>query len=254
MINLAGKKGLVVGIANEHSIAYGCAQAFAEGGAKLAISYLNDKAIPFVKPLADKLSADIFMPLDVEYESQMTALFAQIDRQWGDLDFLVHSIAFAPKIDLHGRVVDCSLEGFLRAMNISCHSFIRLAKHAEPLMKKGGCLLTMSYLGADEVVQNYGLMGPVKSALQTAARYMASELGEKGIRVHVLSPGPLLTRAASGLKDFDHLMASAIKKSPLHKLVSPEDIGGLAAYLVSDMAKSLTGSTIYVDGGYHVVG
>lgn len=253
MFNLEGKKGLVVGIANENSIAYGCAKAFQQAGAELALTYFNDKTLKYVQPLADELEAKILLPLDVEQDEQMEQLFAKIHAEWGQLDFLVHSIAFAPKEDLQGRVTDSSKAGFGRAMDISCHSFVRMAKLAEPLMKQGGCLLTMSYLGADDVIANYGIMGPVKAALQASARYLASELGPQGIRVHAISPGPLKTRAASGLKDFDHLIASAIDKSPLHKVVSIDDVGALAVYLVSDQAKSLTGSVLYIDGGYNIV-
>lgn len=253
MFNLQGKKGLVVGIANNQSIAFGCARAFKLCGAEVAITYMNEKAKPHVEPLAKMVAAPIFMPLDVEHDEEMAAVFAEIEQQWGKLDFLVHSIAFAPKDDLHGRVTDCSREGFARAMDISCHSFLRMAKRAEPLMKDGGCLLTMSYLGADEVVDNYGIMGPVKAALQSATRYLSSELGPKGIRVHAISPGPLQTRAASGIRGFDKLMDAAIDRAPLHTLVSADDVGALAAYLVSDLARSITGGTIYIDGGYNVV-
>jgi len=254
MFNLNGKKGLVVGVANNKSIAYGCAKAFKLCGAELALTYLNDKAEPHVRPIADLLGASMLLPLDVEQDEQIEKVFAAIEETWGKLDFLVHSIAFAPKDDLHGRVVDSSRDGFLRAMDISCHSFVRMAKLAEPLMKEGGCLLTMSYLGADEVIDNYGIMGPVKAALQAASRYLASELGPKGIRVHAISPGPLQTRAASGIPHFDQLMQDALDRAPLHKLVSIDDIGALSAYLVSDVARSLTGGTIYIDGGYNIVG
>lgn len=254
MFNLNGKKGLVVGIANDQSIAYGCAKAFVGTGAEIAVTYLNAKAEPYVRPLAEALNAPIIMPMDVEKTGEMETVFDTIREKWGKLDFIVHSIAFAPLQDLHGRVVDCSPEGFARAMNISCHSFIRMAKQAEPLMAKGGCMLTMSYHGADEVIQNYGIMGPVKAALQSASRYLAAELGPQGIRVHAISPGPLLTRAASGIAEFDHLMEDAKARAPLHKLVSIDDVGALAAYLVSDVAKSITGGTIYVDGGYNITG
>ncbi|MFA9438717.1 enoyl-ACP reductase FabI [Uliginosibacterium sp. sgz301328] len=253
MFNLTGKHGLVVGIANDHSIAYGCAKAFQRGGAKLAATYLNAKAEPYVRPLAEEVGAELILPMDVEHEGEMEAVFDAIKNQWGKLDFLVHSIAFAPKDDLHGRVVDSSREGFMRAMDISCHSFMRMARLAEPLMHNGGCMLTMSYQGADEVVSNYGIMGPVKAALQSASRYMAAELGPRGIRVHAISPGPLATRAASGIRDFDQLMETAIERSPLHRLVDIDDVGALCAYLVSDGARSLTGGTIHIDGGYNIV-
>jgi enoyl-[acyl-carrier protein] reductase I len=254
MFNLNGKRGLVVGIANNKSIAYGCAKAFDLCGADLAITYFNDKAEPHVRPLAELLGAGLVLPLDVEKEGQMEAVFQTIANEWGRLDFLVHSIAFAPKDDLHGRVTDSSRDGFMRAMDISCHSFVRMARLAEPLMTNGGCLMTMSYLGADDVVENYGIMGPVKAALQSASRYLAAELGPKGIRVHAISPGPLQTRAASGIPHFDRLMQDAVNKAPLHQLVSIEDIGALCAYLASDVARTLTGGTIYVDGGYNIVG
>ncbi len=254
MFNLNGKKGLVVGIANNKSIAYGCAKAFNICGAELAVTYLNEKAEPHVRPLAELLAAPLVLPLDVEQDDQLAAVFAAIEQKWGKLDFLLHSIAFAPQQDLHGRVVDCSRQGFLRAIDISCHSFIRMAKLAEPLMKDGGSLLTMSYLGADEVVDNYGMMGPVKAALQASTRYLATELGPKGIRVHAISPGPLATRAASGIAHFDDLMKDAVERAPLHRLVSIDDVGALAAYLCSDVAKTLTGGTIYIDGGYNIVG
>jgi len=253
LVNLNGKKGLVVGIANDKSIAWGCAQMFHAVGAELAVTYLNEKAKPHVQPLAEKLDAEIFLPCDVTAEGQLDALFEEIDKQWGTLDFLLHSIAFAPKDDLHGRVVDCSLEGFLKAMNISCHSFIRMANHAEPLMKDGGSLLTMSYYGAEKVVEHYNMMGPVKAALESAMRYMAHELGEKNIRVNAISPGPIGTRAASGIEGFDKMMQEASQKSAMHRLVDIEEVGKLAAFLASDDAKSITGNIHYIDAGYAVM-
>ncbi|MEC5399726.1 enoyl-ACP reductase FabI [Uliginosibacterium sp. H1] len=253
MFSLQGKVGLVVGVANEHSIAWGCARAFHEAGASLAITYLNAKAEPHVRPLAEKVQSPLILPLDVDQEGALEEVFKAIQDKWGRLDFLLHSIAFAPRDDLHGRVTDCSREGFSRAMDVSCHSFIRMAKLAEPLMKDGGTLLTMSYLGADEVVNNYGIMGPVKAALQSVSRYLASELGPQGIRVHAVSPGPLATRAASGIKDFDELMYDAVQRSPLQKLVDISDVGALCAFLVSDGARSLTGSTLHIDAGYNIL-
>lgn len=253
MFHLNGKRGLVVGIANDKSIAWGCARAFSRAGASLALTYLNDKALPHVRPLAQQVDADLLLPLDVEKPDQLESVFDHISTRWERLDFLVHSIAFAPKDDLHGRVTDCSRDGFMRAMDVSCHSFIRMARLAEPLMRDGGTLLTMSYHGADEVVSNYGLMGPVKAALQSATRYIAAELGPKGIRVHAISPGPLPTRAASGIAHFDQLMKDAEDRAPLHRLVDIEDVGALAAYLVSDGARSLTGSTMHVDAGYSII-
>lgn len=250
---LAGKKGLITGIANDQSIAYGCAKAYRYHGAELAITYLNDKARPYVEPLARELEASIFMPLDVLAEGSMEAVFAAIAKKWGRLDFAVHSMAFAPRADLHGRVVDCSREGFLTAMDVSCHSFIRMARLAEPLMSDGGTLFTMSYYGAHKVVEHYNLMGPVKAALEATARYLAYELGPKGIRVHVISPGPLKTRAASGIEHFDDLLADAAERAPARQLVTIDDVGIATAALSGDGARLITGETIYVDGGLHIV-
>jgi len=250
---LTGKKGLVVGIANDESIAYGCALRFKELGAIQAITYQSEKSKPFIEPLAENLTAEIFMPLDVQKPEQMDAVFTAIHKKWGRLDFLVHSIAFMPKTDLQGRVIDCSLDGFLMAMDISCHSFIRMAKRAEPLMPSGGCLVAMSYYGANQVVANYNAMGPVKAALESAARYLAAELGPKRIRVHALSPGPLKTRAASGIGHFSELLHQAEKKSPQKRLVTIEDVGAVAAFLVSDHAEALTGNITFIDAGYHIM-
>jgi len=251
---LKGKKGLVVGMANDQSIAWGCAKLFRAAGAELAVTYQNEKAESYVRPLAEQLDAPIIMPLDVREEEQQNALFSTIEEKWGRLDFLVHSIAFAPKEDLHGRVTDCSLKGFLTAMDISCHSLIRLTKAAEPLMQDGGAVLTMSYYGAQRVVTNYNIMGPVKAALEAVVRYQAVELGKSGIRVNALSPGPIKTRAASGLKDFDDLMQQAAEKAPLYQLVTLEQIGEMAAFLVSDRATHVSGQVIYVDSGYNIIG
>jgi enoyl-[acyl-carrier protein] reductase I len=250
---LKGKKALVTGIANDQSIAYGCAKAFRAFGADLAITYLNAKAKPYVEPLAKGLEASIFLPLDVQVDGQLEAVFETIEKQWGKLDICLHSIAFAPKADLQGRVVDCSKEGFLLAMGVSCWSFIRMAKLAEPLMKDGGTLSTMTYYGSQKVVENYNMMGPVKAALESAARYLAAELGQKGIRVHAISPGPLKTRAASGITDFDERIAKAQAKAPSRRLVSIEDVGVAVAFLAMDGAKLITGETLYIDGGYHII-
>lgn len=251
---LQGKKGLVVGVANDASIAWGCARAFRAHGAELAVTYLNDKAKPHVQPLAEQLEAPIFLPLDVTKPEQQDALFAEIAQRWGRLDFLLHSIAFAPKEDLHGRVVDTSVEGFCMAMDISCHSLMRLSRAAEPLMTDGGSILTMSYYGAEKVVTHYNLMGPVKAALEASVKYLSAELGKGGIRVNALSTGPVKTRAASGLTDFDQLMEAAAAKAPLHQLVTLEQIGEMAAFLASGNARQITGQTLYIDAGYNVLG
>lgn len=250
---LQGKKGLVVGIANAQSIAWGCARAFRDAGAELAVTWFNDKARPYVEPLAQQLQAPIALPLDVEQPGQMEAVFAAIERQWGRLDFVLHSIAFAPKSDLHGRVTDSSREGFGRAMDISCHSFARMARLAEPLMKDGGSLMTMSYVGAEEVIPDYGLMGPVKAALEASTRYMAAELGPRGIRVNAVSPGPLATRAASGIPNFDALLDEAVRRAPLRRRVDIAEVGALCVFLASDAAKAMTGGTLYVDAGFHIL-
>jgi len=250
---LRGKKALVAGIANEHSIAYGCAKAFREWGADLAITYLNEKAMAFVEPLAKELEAGIFMPLDVSKPGELEALFEQINKEWGRLDILVHSMAFAPKEDLQGGLLNCSAEGFAKAMDISCHSFIRMARLAAPLMKDGGTLFTMTFHGAQKVVSNYNVMGPMKAALEASCRYLAFELGPRKIRVHAISPGPLETRASSGLKDFDLLMKDAAARAPLGELVDIMDVGYTCAYLASPFAQRLTGETLYVDGGMNIL-
>jgi enoyl-[acyl-carrier protein] reductase I len=250
---LEGKQGLVVGIANENSIAWGCAKAFRAFGAELAVTYLNDKARPHVEPLAKALDAQILLPLDVRTPGQMEAVFEQIRRQWGRLDFVVHSIAFAPRDTLAGRVVDAPRDGFLVTMDVSCWSFLRMAQLAEPLMTAGGTLFTMTYYGSQMVVENYNIMGVAKAALECAVRYAAAELGPKGIRVHAISPGPLATRAASGIPEFDELLAKAKTKAPARSLVSIDDVGAATAFLAHDAARLITGETLYIDGGYHII-
>ena len=251
---LTGHRSLIVGVANDQSIAYGCAEAFRAAGADLAITWLNDKARAYVEPLGEALGAEIMAPLNVENPGELEALFDEIGRRWGRLDSLIHSIAFAPKEDLQGGLLDCSAAGFGRAMDVSCHSFIRMAKLAAPLMKDGGSMFAMSYLGANRVVTNYNVMGPVKAALEAACRYLAFELGPQDIRVHAISPGPLKTRAASGIKDFERMLNDAIERSPLHELVDIEDVGSACAYLASDYARRITGGTIFIDGGANIIG
>ena len=250
---LLGRRGLVVGIANENSIAFGCAAKLRAFGAELAVTYLNEKAEPYVRPLAEELKASLVLPLDVEQPGQLQAVFDRIRETWGRLDFVIHSIAFAPRADLHGRVVDCSEAGFLQAMRVSCYSFMEMSRLAEPLMTEGGTLLTMSYYGADKVVNNYNMMGPVKAALEASTRYLAAELGEKGIRVFAVSPGPLKTRAASGIAQFDELIEEAVARAPAHRLVDIAEVGRVVAFLVGGAASGMTGDTIYVDAGLHIV-
>ena len=250
---LEGKRGLIVGIANDQSIAWGCAKAFRAFGAELAVTYLNDKARKYVEPLARKLEAPIMMPLDVNKPGEMETVFERIAKEWGKLDFVVHSIAFSPKDALQGRVVDVSREGFLATMDVSCWTFIRMAHLAEPLMRKGGSLFTMTYYGSQMVVKNYNIMGVAKAALESAVRYIAAELGPKGIRVHAISPGPLATRAASGIPEFDALLDKAKAKAPARSLVSIDDVGAATAFLAHDAARLITGETLYIDGGYHIM-
>jgi enoyl-[acyl-carrier protein] reductase I len=252
MFSLAGRKALVVGIANDHSIAWGCALAFRAQGADLAITWLNAKAEPYVRPLGEKLGAAIMMPLDVEVPGQLEAVFDEITARWGRLDILLHSIAFAPRADLHGRVVDCSAAGFAQAMDVSVHSFLRMVRLAEPLMTEGGTCLSVSFFGSSRVVRNYNMMGPVKAALESSVRYVAAELGPKGISVHALSPGPLRTRAASGIGHFDELMDAAASRAPMHQLVTIDDVGAMAAFLASTEARTLTGGVHDIDGGFSI--
>lgn len=253
IIDLNGKRGLVVGIANSHSIAAGCAASFAQGGATLAATYLNEKAKPFVQAVTDTLPCPLLLPCDVREPGQLEAVFERITQDWGRLDFLLHSIAFAPTADLHGRVVDCSAEGFALAMDVSCHSFLRMARLAEPLMTQGGTLLAVTFYGSSRVVPHYNLMGPVKAALESVVRYTAAELGAAGIRAHAISPGPIRTRAASGIDRFDALLDEAAARTPEHSLVDIADVGALAAFLVSDAARHITGTIIPVDSGQHVL-
>lgn len=250
---LAGKRGLIVGVANSHSIAAGCAEVLAEAGASLALTYLSDKAKGFVAPVAEAVGAEMLLPLDVTDDAQMEAVFDKIATEWGGLDFLLHSIAFCPKDDLHGRVTDSSREGFTLAMDISVHSFARMARLAEPLMRDGGSLLTVSYYGAEKVVDHYNVMGPVKAALESLTRYMAAELGPEGIRVNAISPGPLMTRAASGIDHFDDLTEHAETRAPLRRLVTIREVGQAALCLLSEQSSAMTGNVMYVDGGYHVM-
>ena len=250
---LKGRRALVVGVANERSIGWGCAQAFRKLGADVAMTYLNDKTRGYVEPLAQQIEAPIFLPLDVAQPRQLESVFAAIEKEWGRLDILVHSLAFAPKEELRGGLLNCSAEGFATAMDISCHSFVRMAKLAVPLMTEGGTLFAMSYHGAQKVVANYNVMGPVKAALESACRYLAYELGPKGIRVHAISPGPLKTRAASSLKDFDRLLDDAQQRAPVGELTDIMDVGMACAYLATPYGRHITGETLYVDSGFHIM-
>ena len=253
---LKGRRALVIGIANKDSLAYGCARAFHAFGADLSITYLNDKTKKYTSRLAQALDVEeaLYLPCDVREPGQLEAVFEAVDRKWGALHVLLHSIAYAPMEDLHGRVVDCSRDGFLMAMDISVHSFLRMARLAEPLMEKeGGAIFTMSYFGGEKVVPHYGIMGPAKAALETSAKYLAHELGPKGIRVNIISPGPVLTRAASGIDRFDELLGKTKERAPRRMLVTPEQVGIATAALACDFAQIITGEVLYMDGGYNIM-
>lgn len=253
-LDLTGRKGLIVGIANEHSLAWQAAQHFRDAGAELAVTYLNDKAKPFVEPLARELDAPLFLPCDVAVPGQLEAVFDAVRERWGRLDLAFHSIAWARKEDLHGRLVDCSAEGFAQAMLVSCHSFLRVAKLAEPLMAEGGSLTTLSYYGAEKVVDHYNVMGPVKAALEASVRYLAHELGRQNIRVNAISAGAVRTRAASGIAHFEELLEETARKAPLRRTVDACEVGRAALLLASAHAAGITGEILHVDAGFHVEG
>lgn len=253
IVDLSGKRGLVVGVANQHSIAAGCAAAFRQAGAEVALTWLNDKALPHVRPVAEGLDAALLGPCDVREPGQLERVFAQIARDWGRLDFLLHSIAFAPREDLHAGVIDCSAEGFAMAMDVSCHSFLRMAKLARPLMTDGGALLTVSFYGADRVVEHYNLMGPVKAALESSVRYLAADLAGERIRAFAISAGAVKTRAASGIDRFDELLDRMRERTPAGQLVGIDEIGKVAAFLTSEAAAPMTGSVVFADGGFHTM-
>ncbi len=253
IVDLAGKRGLIIGIANESSIAYGCARMLRAAGAELAVTYLNAKAEPHVRPLAEALDASIIVPCDVRIPGQLEAVFKEIESRWDGLDFVFHSIAFAPREDLHANLIDCSADGFAQAMDVSCHSFVRAAKLAVPLMRNGGSLQTVSFYGADRVVEHYNLMGPVKAALEAVVRYLAVDLAPRRIHVHALSAGPVKTRAASGIDRFDELLDKVRERTPANQLVTVEEIGRVAALLASEAGAPLNGSVTYADHGFHIV-
>ena len=251
---LDGRVGLILGMANQHSIAYGCAKACSTAGAQLGVTYQSEASLPYLQPCMEALGGARLWPCDVRLPGQLEQLFEQVDRQWGKLDFLVHSIAYATREDLHTGLLNSSADGFALAMDVSCHSFIRAARLAAPLMRDGGCLVTVTFYGAEKAVEHYNLMGPVKAALECSVRYLAVELGGRGIRVHAVSPGPMKTRAASGLDRFDELLERARQRVPQHMLAGIDDVGQLVAFLVSPAAKCMTGNIEHVDAGYHVMG
>ncbi|AOT11117.1 enoyl-ACP reductase FabI [Pseudoalteromonas luteoviolacea] len=254
MINLSGKKGMVIGIANEHSLAYACAKQLNDSGAEVIATYASESAARFVLPLQSTLEGVLLVPCDLRDDSSITRLFALTESHLGSIDFIVHSIAFAPMSDLQGRLIDCSKAGFQDAIDVSCLSMISLVSKFERILNAQASVVTMSYLGSERAVQNYNVMGPVKSALDSSVRYLAMELGGVGCRVNAISAGPIKTRAASGLKNFEQLIEKSQIGSPLQRSLSSEDVANTAIYLVSDLSHAVTGSTIYVDNGYHMMG
>ncbi|MEH6649320.1 MAG: enoyl-ACP reductase FabI [Motiliproteus sp.] len=251
---MKGKKILIVGIANDKSIAYGCAQKLRDAGAELAITYLNDKAERFVRPLAEQLGATIIMPLDVSIDGQMDAVFASCNEVWGKLDGVVHSLAFCPMDDLQAPLSECSREGFKQALDVSCYSFIEMARHAKAMMPDGGSLISFSYLGSAIATGDYNIMGCAKASLEAASRYLARDLGPLGIRVNCLSPGTIATRAAGGIKDFESMLQLNKQLSCDNELPTIEEVGNAALYFMSDLSKGVTGQIHYIDHGVCIAG
>ncbi len=251
---LSGKRGLVMGVANDHSIAWGIAQACAGAGAELAFTYQGDAFGKRVKPLAASLGAKLCLPADVEDEQSMEALFGAIQREWGRLDFVVHCIAYADKAELKGRYCDTSRKNFARALDISCFSFTDLARRAAPLMSDGGSLVTLSYMGAIRVIPNYNVMGVAKAALEASVRYLAADLGPAGIRVNCISAGPMRTLAGSAIGDARLMFKWNRMNAPMKKNIELEHVGNAGLYLVSDLSGGVTGEIHYVDSGYNIVG
>ena len=251
---MAGKRGLIMGIANERSLAWGIAKAVAGQGAELCVTYQGDALKKRVGPLAAEIGCDFLAPADVTDGASMDALFAAIGERWGGLDFALHAIAFSDKDELKGRYVDTSADNFQRTMHISCYSFTELARRSALLMQKGGSLLTLTYFGAEKVVPHYNVMGVAKAALEASVRYLAADLGRDGIRVNAISAGPVRTLAASGIGDFRYILKWNELNAPLKRNTTLDDVGGAGVYLLSDLARGTTGEVLHVDSGYHVVG
>lgn len=251
---LKGKKGLVMGIANDKSIAWGIAAACARQGADLAITYQGEIMKKRAEPLASSLNASILLPCDVNDDESLQALFEEIEKKWGKIDFLVHAIAFSDKNELKGRYCDTSLNNFLNSMHISCYSFTRIAKLAAPLMKDGGSMLTLSYYGAEKFMPHYNVMGVAKAALEASVKYLANDLGQDNIRVNAISAGPIKTLAASGIGDFRYILKWNEYNSPLRRNTTIWDVGKASLSLLSDLGSGITGENIHVDSGYHTVG
>lgn len=251
---MQGKKGLIMGLANDKSLAWGIAQKLHEAGAEMAFSYQGEALKKRVGPLAEQVGSDFLIECDVSDMAAMDAAFAEIEARWGKLDFLVHAIGFSDKTELRGLYVDTSLDNFLMTMNISAYSLVAVAKRARPLMKDGGSIVTLTYYGAEKVIPHYNVMGVAKAALEASVKYLANDLGPEGIRVNALSAGPIKTLAASGIGDFRYILKWNELNSPLRRNVTIEDVGGAGLYLLSDLASGVTGETHHVDAGYHVVG
>ncbi len=251
---MAGKRGLIMGVANDRSIAWGITKALAEQGAELAFTYQGDSLKKRVQPLAESVGANIIMECDVTNDESMDAVFAELEEKWGSIDFVVHAVAYANKEELKGKYADTSRENFLQSLDISCYSFTAVARRAAPLMTQGGSLITLTYYGAEQVMPHYNVMGVAKAALEASVRYLAADLGPDGIRVNAISAGPIKTLAASGIGDFRHILKWNEYNSPLQRNVSIEQVGGAGLYLLSDLSGGVTGEVHHVDSGYHVVG
>ncbi|MCP4780671.1 MAG: enoyl-ACP reductase FabI [Hyphomicrobium sp.] len=251
---MAGKKGLIMGVANNRSIAWGIAKAAAAQGAEIALTYQGDALKKRVEPLAAELGSQLVLPCDVTDTASVDGLFAELGRTWGKLDFLVHAIAFSDKAELDGRYVDTSEQNFTQTLLISCYSFTALAARAEKLMSAGGSILTLTYYGAEKVMPHYNVMGVAKAALEASVRYLAADLGKGGIRVNAVSAGPIKTLAASGISDFRYILKWNEYNSPLRRTVTIDEVGAAGVYLLSDLSRGVTGEVHHVDAGYHVQG
>jgi enoyl-[acyl-carrier protein] reductase I len=251
---LAGKRGLIMGVANDRSIAWGIAKASADHGASLAFTYQAEPLLRRVQPLAESVGSSLLLPCDVADEASLDAVFDRIGQEWGELDFVVHAIAFSDKSQLEGQYLQTTRDNFLRTMDISCYSFTAVAQRAVPLMRDGGSLLTLTYLGAERVIPNYNVMGIAKAALEASVRYLATDLGPQGIRVNALSAGPIRTLAASGIGDLRYILKWNQLNAPLRRNTTTQDVGSAGLYLLSDLARGVTGEVHHVDSGYHTVG